>query len=135
MNSSVDKRRLRDRASQSATIVAAGTVFTGTVSGDAGCIVYGRIEGDCRLEATVVVERGGSWHGRIDARNVIVAGEVEGEIHARERLELAASAGIRGNVRGASISIAEGAVCDGEVQTTAGNGEPMHFRDRRGAGA
>lgn len=134
MSSPANKRRLRDRVSQSATIVAAGTVFTGTVTGGAGCIVYGRIEGECRLDATVVVERGGSWHGQIDARNVIVAGEVEGEIHARERLELAASARIRGNVRGASISIAEGAVCEGEVQTVAGTEGPIHFRDRRGAG-
>lgn len=134
MSASANKRRLRDRASQSATIVAAGTVFTGTVSGSAGCVVYGRIEGECRLDATVVVERGGSWHGQIDARNVIVAGEVDGEIHARERLELAASARIHGNVRGASIAIAEGAVCEGEVQTTAGTREPTHFRDRREGG-
>lgn len=127
------QRRIRDRGGASATIVAQHSVWSGELSGSADCLVYGRVEGRCRLDATLVVERNGSWHGEIEARNVVVAGAVEGDVRAHGHLELAPSARIRGNIYGKTIAIAEGAVCEGEVHTEPAGGVPTYFQERRGS--
>jgi cytoskeletal protein CcmA (bactofilin family) len=127
------ERRVRDRGGESATIVAQHSVWSGELGGSADCLVFGRVQGRCRLDATVVVERSGSWQGEIEARNVVVAGAVDGDIRAHGHLELAATARIRGNIRGQTIAIAEGAVCDGEVHTDPSGGVPTYFRERRGS--
>src|SRR3989344_3892509 len=55
------------------------------------------------------------WEGDITAANVVIAGEVRGDVTAREKLELAASARIRGNIKSPVIAMAEGAALDGKV--------------------
>lgn len=124
------KRRISDRASRFASFIGEGIVFTGSFTGESDCIVFGRIEGDCDLHATVVVQKGALWKGSIVADHVVVSGDVEGDVTARTQLELTASARVRGNIAGASIAIAEGAVFDGEIRTTS-HQEVNWFKERR----
>lgn len=132
MNAEHKHRRIRDHAARVATIIAEGATFVGTLKGTANCIVYGRVEGDCDVQGTLVIEASGVWHGRIQANNVVIAGHLDGEANARERLELAPSARVCGSIRGDAIAIAEGAVCEGQVHTSNAAG-PSRFTARRNA--
>lgn len=124
------KRRISDRGGHLASIVSEGATFTGSLTGNADCVVYGRVEGDCDLRATLVLQEDGSWQGHIVADNVVIAGHVDGDVAARRQLELTETARIRGNVSGDSIAIAEGAVCDGEIHTQSG-ADINWFAERR----
>jgi cytoskeletal protein CcmA (bactofilin family) len=57
----------------------------------------------------------GRWKGRIEATDIVIAGEVEGDVLAHGKLEVAAAARISGNLTGRSVAIAEGAVIEGGV--------------------
>jgi cytoskeletal protein CcmA (bactofilin family) len=70
------------------------------------------------------------WHGTIRAGNVIVAGEIEGDIVASGHVEITESARIVGTVSGEAIAVAEGAVVEGVMQTT-GNTAPKEFVEKR----
>jgi cytoskeletal protein CcmA (bactofilin family) len=125
-------RRLRDRSSSAATLINDGCRITGTITGTGDFLVNGEIDGDCDLEGTVVLAKNGFWKGTIRAANVIVSGQVEGDIVAAGKVEITDTARIAGTVAGEAIAVAEGAVVEGIMQTT-GPGEPTEFVERRSA--
>jgi cytoskeletal protein CcmA (bactofilin family) len=54
--------------------------------------------------------------GDLHAQEAVIAGQVSGAIHARERVELQASAMVAGDILTPRISIIEGARITGEVK-------------------
>ena len=125
-------RRSLDTVDGFTTSVGAGSVFTGTIGGEGHTIVLGRVEGNSELNGTLVVGEGGSWVGDITAKNVVIAGQLEGSIVAQEKIEILSTAQIRGSLTCSVIAIAEGAVHDGEIHMgDAGN--VTRFTDQRDA--
>lgn len=124
------QRRTLDKVGGVSTVVGAGATFTGNFKGTENYVIYGSIVGDCTLEGTVVVEEGGVWRGNITALNVIIAGEVHGEIVGHKKIELAMTAKIVGSITGPTVAVAEGAVIEGSIKMTSG-AAPVRFVDRR----
>ncbi len=125
------KRRLADRATGPATLVAEGCTIEGTFSGANDLLISGSVIGDSQLDGVVTISRSGLWRGALTARNVIISGAVEGDIVAHGHIEIAASARISGTVTGAKIAVAEGAVIDGEMRITGGEGARSTFSEKR----
>ncbi len=125
-------RRLRDRASDAATLINDGCKISGLITGSGDFLINGEIDGDCELEGTVTLARNGLWKGTIKAGNVIVAGHVEGDIVAAGKVEITETARITGTVSGEAIAVAEGAVVQGVMKTT-GPVEPIEFVEKRQA--
>jgi len=124
------KRRLRDRIGQPATLVGPEVRIEGRIEGKGHVLVSGTVIGDAEVEGAVTLAEGGRWEGHIQADDVIVAGELKGEISARECLEITARAKIEGRISAGRIAMAEGSVVDGEIRIT-GDGEIRRFEDRR----
>jgi cytoskeletal protein CcmA (bactofilin family) len=122
---------MRDRSSGPATLINEGCKITGTLSGNGDFMISGEIDGDCDLIGTVTLARNGLWKGTIKAGNVIIAGHVEGDIVAAERVEITDTARITGTVSGDAIAVAEGAVVEGLMKTTAQHA-PTEFVEKRG---
>lgn len=123
-------RRLRDRSSGAATLISEGCKITGTINGNCDFQVNGEIDGDCNIDSTITLAKGGLWSGTIRAGNVIIAGHVEGDIIADGRVEITDTARITGTVSGEAIAVAEGAVVEGIMKTT-GQPEPTEFVEKR----
>lgn len=128
--SDTPKRRLLDRSSNSTTIVSEGTTFEGVLSGKGDFLISGRVNGNCDVGGSVTLTPEGSWDGTIRAANVIVRGTVEGDIVAEQRIELGRGARVTGTVTASEIAVAEGAIVDGEMHTTAKDG-PITFSAKR----
>lgn len=124
------QRRTLDKVGGISTVIGAGAIFTGKLRGAENYVIYGMIEGDCNLDGTLVIEEGGRWLGRIKALNVIIAGEVTGDVFAEKKLELAPTAKIKGTLTGPVIVIAEGAVIEGSIKMTSG-AQPIRIVERR----
>lgn len=122
-------RRILDRVEGFVTSIGPEAYFRGSLGGAGHCIVYGRVEGDCDIDGTLVIAEGGSWVGEVVATNVLIAGQVEGSLMAREKMEIVSTARIRGRLTSRAIAIAEGAVHDGELQMSG----VTRFADRRDA--
>ena len=125
-------RRTLDKVGGVSTVIGSGSKFVGEISGEENIVIHGQIEGDCNLQGTVVVEEGAKWIGTIKASNVVIAGYVKGDISAKEKLELASTAEIEGNLAGPVIAVAEGAIIKGNMQMTEG-AKVTHFKDQRGS--
>lgn len=91
--------------------------FKGDINGDGDVDIDGTLEGSVSVPAnTVTVRSSGFVQGCITARNVIVGGKVNGDITARERIELKASARVDGEVEARRIVVSDGARITGRVE-------------------
>ena len=124
------RRRIRDRSSGTATLISEGCKITGVITGNCDFQVNGEVEGDCEIDSTLTLARGGLWKGTIRAENVIVSGHVEGDILASGRVEITDTAKITGTVSAQAIAVAEGAVVEGVMKTTSQQ-EPVGFVEKR----
>ena len=77
--------------------------------------VVGNIESEEDSKVTVAVGEDGEVVGDIFAYRVMIAGKVEGNIHAIERVEFHQTAQVRGDVTYGSIGIEHGARVTGLV--------------------
>jgi cytoskeletal protein CcmA (bactofilin family) len=123
-------RRFRDRATGAPTLINEGCKITGVISGTGDYQVSGTVDGDCDIDGTVSLMRSGCWQGTIKALHVMISGQVEGDIVAAGKVEIANSARITGTVTGEAIAVAEGAVVEGQMKTT-GHSEPIGFVEKR----
>jgi len=111
-------RRISDLSPQFATVIGASAVFTGKLSGEGNFEIYGSVDGESNIRGTLVLHESGYWKGNILAKNAVISGTVDGDIVAKEKLELTSTAQINGNVVGGIVAIAEGAVFEGEIHIT-----------------
>ncbi|HKD84105.1 MAG TPA: polymer-forming cytoskeletal protein [Terriglobales bacterium] len=103
------------RSSEVATI-GKSVVVKGELSGSEDLIVDGEVEGSISLRGqSLTVGPNGRVRANIEARNVIVHGRVDGDIHATDRVDLRKSASLSGDIATARISIEDGAFFKGGI--------------------
>jgi cytoskeletal protein CcmA (bactofilin family) len=123
-------RRMRDQSSGKATLINEGCKISGEITGSGDFMINGQVVGDCDVSGTISLAVSGYWQGAIQADNVIVAGHIEGDITANEKVEITNTARITGTVTGEAIAVAEGAVVEGVMKTT-GKVDPLEFVEKR----
>ena len=82
------KRRIQDSANGPTTYVAASTKIVGTITGKGAYVFCGTVEGDCDIEGPLTLADGGHWRGTLKATDIVVAGVVEGDVIAKQRVEI-----------------------------------------------
>jgi len=125
------KRRIGD-ANRQTTYIAASTKITGTITGQGAYVFCGVVEGDCDINGPLTLAEGGRWKGTMKAADIVVAGTVEGDVVANQRVEISGTARISGSLCGNSIAVAEGAIIEGEIKVTSGE-PPTTFQEKRQA--
>jgi cytoskeletal protein CcmA (bactofilin family) len=123
-------RRLRDFAGGPGTLISEGCRIEGLLTGSGNFMISGEIEGECDIDGSITLARGGYCKGLLRADTVIIAGTVEGDIVANGQVEINDTARITGTVSGEAIAVAEGAVVEGVMKTT-GRSEPKGFIEKR----
>jgi len=102
-------------SSEIATI-GKSVVVKGELSGSEDLIVDGEVEGSITLRGqSLTVGPNGRVRANIEARNVILHGRVDGDIHATDRVDLRKSASLCGDISTARISIEDGAFFKGSI--------------------
>jgi cytoskeletal protein CcmA (bactofilin family) len=100
------------------TLIAEGTTIRGDVEFAGGLHLDGFIEGAISAEgadAVLTLSDKGRVTGEIRTSNAVINGTVRGDIVVGERLELAASARIEGNVYYKVLEMAAGAQINGQM--------------------
>lgn len=119
-----------DEATEFATTIGEQSRFEGELSGKDHYWVSGTVVGKSDLDGILLVDETGLWQGNIASQIVIVAGTVEGNIKAGEKIEITQSGRVKGNLAAPAIAMAEGATFDGKV--TMKEASVTRYRERRG---
>lgn len=100
------------------THVAPGSRIQGQLSGPTELLIEGEVEGEIRVDAVVMVGTEGVVQGPVTAHVVRIGGRVFGNVSASDRVEVAPSGSLEGDVAAPRIIIAEGAFFKGRVEMT-----------------
>lgn len=110
------------------TIIDAATVLEGRIVFAESIRIDGKVIGDLQEEpgaiGSVAIVPGAIVCGDIAAHRVLVAGTVQGNIHATEIVQLMNGARITGDISYAAITIAHGAIINGSLAGSARKKEP-----------
>lgn len=94
------------------TVIGHGTRFQGNIRSKGYVRIDGIVEGGVSAEGVIIGEKA-QITGDILAKTVFVAGRVTGNVTAAHTLELQPKGQITGDLRAAQLSIAEGALFEG----------------------
>jgi cytoskeletal protein CcmA (bactofilin family) len=128
------KRRLLDRIGGSPTFIAEGTKLVGDLETQGPLVVAGIIKGNGKVAGALSMSTSAEWDGDIVTRTAVIAGRITGQLTAEEKLEIGATAVIKGKVRAKTLAIANGAVIDGDVTVTSGQPIVKFDEKRTGTG-
>jgi len=124
------RRRLLDRLGGTPSLLAEGCLIVGDVHTPGALMCSAQVRGFGRIGGELALAVAGRWDGDIVAQRAAIAGHITGSITVADRLEIAASAVIRGRVAARSIAMARGATIDGDITVT-GDEPLIEFDEKR----
>ena len=105
------------------TIIGADAKFKGDLTFESAAMLAGQFEGSITAKGTVHVADGSTCKASVDAKEVAVAGHIEGNVQATDRVELRPNGRITGDIVASRMSMADGASIVGHcrIGVSAGN--------------
>jgi cytoskeletal protein CcmA (bactofilin family) len=105
-------------APRPAACISQGIRIRGEVTGTEDLFVDGLVEGKLNLTANSCLTVGPNGNVKADliAREIVVRGKVEGKVIARDRLRIASTGQIDGEVQTDRLAIEDGALLRGKVE-------------------
>src|SRR5580704_15574932 len=76
----------------------------------------GKLEGEIQTEGTLNLGESAAVNGNITAHSVIVRGRVNGNINAKDKIEIKSKAELFGDIRAAKLVIEEGVTYVGKTE-------------------
>ena len=108
----------KQAAQSELSLISSGTVIEGKIKSDGSVRIDGRLVGDVAVKSNAAVGLTGVVEGTLQAKNISLAGKVQGTVIALEKLILESKAVMHGDIRAARLVIDEGAIFDGECSMT-----------------
>lgn len=113
MPSAAEPSAVRTR---SVSVIGPTLVFKGELSADEDLVIQGTIEGTiAHHKKNLTVGKEGRVKADINAAAVVIEGQVEGDVHGDDFVELAKTAVVRGNIFSPRIKMADGARFNGSI--------------------
>src|SRR5262245_49685129 len=103
--------------SNNTTVIGKETFVRGRVSGSGDLEIAGRIEGDVACSGEITIEAGALIAANVSGARIVVRGAVKGDLTADETLVIESGARVVGDLRAPRITIAQGGLVRGHVQT------------------
>ncbi len=123
-------RRFTDTIDPHATVIGPGTRITGELDSDGPVDVAGMLDGNARVSGHCRVRPGARVAGRIQAKSLVIEGEVDGPALVADKVEIGATARVRSSIEARVVAIADGAFFEGAVRMNE-SGAPVTFKEKR----
>lgn len=97
-------------------MIGASIKIVGEVSGDENLLIEGKVEGSVNLGAhEVCIGPSGHVDADVVAKTVKIEGEVKGDIRGTEKVVIAKSGNVRGNIIAPRVTLEDGAKFKGSI--------------------
>lgn len=104
-------------ARSDAAVLTRGIRIKGELTGKADLVIDGEVDGSIRLsESRLTVGQAGHIRANIEAAEIFVKGQVEGNLRGRERVVLGNSSQVIGDLEAPRVAIEDGAKFNGRVE-------------------
>jgi len=126
MFTSKKAEKLPETRSSSFNLIAAGTEITGDITTAGDLRIDGHITGNVSCTAKLVIGDGGDITGNVNCCSGEISGTVQGQIIAKEILQLNQSALIKGDIEAMRFIVEDGASINGRCTTSRSLALPEH---------
>ena len=106
------------------TLVGRDSKFNGTVKVNGSVRIDGNLEGKVESKESVVLGKDGRIKGDVKTKNIIVGGQMVGNIHASDRAEFQQGASFQGELFCKQLIIEEGVFFEGRCNMSEKKDEP-----------
>lgn len=79
------------------TIIAGSCIIESGLQTNGNLKIYGKINGDVKVEGDVTIGETGVVLGKVTANNLVLSGTIEGDVHCTKTLRLTSSAKLSGD--------------------------------------
>jgi cytoskeletal protein CcmA (bactofilin family) len=79
-------------------------------------LLEGKLEGEVNADGVLTLGEGGTVNGNISANTVVIKGKVNGNVIAKDKVELKSKAELFGDVKAAKLAIEEGVTFVGRTE-------------------
>jgi cytoskeletal protein CcmA (bactofilin family) len=97
------------------TVIGSSMIINGEISSEQDMVIEGAVKGRVIIKGDLYIGRAASITADIQTRNVQIAGHVNGNIAANQKVEIAGGGRAVGDVKAQRILIADGAIFKGNV--------------------
>ena len=103
---------------QGSTATIGATIqIKGEVTGNEDLIIDGNVEGNINLKGhNVIIGKNGRVHANIDANNIVVEGELHGDMNGEEKVIIRESGNAHGNIISPRVTLEDGAMFKGSIE-------------------
>ncbi|MFC1569593.1 polymer-forming cytoskeletal protein [bacterium] len=109
-----DRNSADVRGGELNTIIGKGTQIKGNLKVQNSLRIDGTVIGDVFSTDTVIVGKDGEVRGQVKGKHVLLAGKVQGNVLASDRVYLETKAIIQGDIQATRLVVDEGALFDGK---------------------
>lgn len=109
----------------SSTVIGRTSFVHGRVTGEGDLEIAGRVDGEVSVSGEVLIDASGLVAANVSGSRIVVRGAVKGDLIAGEAVVIESGARVVGDLRAPRISILQGGLVRGHVQTgSAGAAKP-----------
>lgn len=106
---------------RSMSCLGSGLEIKGVITGAEDLQIDGKVDGPITLRGQkLTIGHTGKVHSEVSARDVIVYGDITGNLLAQDRVEIKKDASVVGDIKATRISIEDGAYCKGRIEIDRG---------------
>ena len=110
-----NERDTTNVAHETETVIAPSVRVEGDFVSEGNVRIEGEVKGSISTERDLIVGEAAKITAGVQARNAVIAGELHGNLRVFDRLELASTARIYGDIQSKVLSVAPGAMMKGQL--------------------
>lgn len=109
-------------------MIGPGISINGDISGEENLVIEGKIEGKINLPGhQVEVGKAGRVNADIVAKFIKVEGEMQGDIDGKEKVIIASSGKVKGNIIAPRVMLEDGAIFKGSIDINPNDSAPVEL--------
>jgi len=101
----------------SSAAIGASIRIKGDVTGDENLIIQGQVEGTIKVQGhNVTISKTGKVKADIEANQIIIEGELEGDMFGEEKVIIRETGNVKGNIIAPRVNLEDGAMFKGSIE-------------------
>ena len=118
-----DRRESSSRSASASVTLGPRDSLEGKLTLEGDLHIHGTAQGELKVSGDVSIEDKATVRAPIEASNVAVRGQLDGDVTARGRLVVSGSGALHGNVKVSRLAIEDGATVNGTITMDGGGGK------------
>ena len=113
-----------DNSTSPQSVISSEVEITGTIKSSGSIRVDGKLEGELHCTGDAIVGKSANIKGNIVVTSATIEGAVQGNITAKDRIEMKSSARVTGDIRAKRLSVEDGVTFIGRSEVNP-SGSPL----------